>query len=274
MAGFRSGYIGDKGAERLGNKYSFAYGSWQVDANPGNFKSLYNSFQHEMIQVHLQQQTQFQDLVVANIKRSIKRKGASTGRLAEVTADPRNRLLKGVLSGGQGATYGWGVGNTKFLDVSVAKYWRTIEEGSAAVWSHPFVTGIEGLRTKGGDPLWGWFGAGATRGGSGALATGPYSAPGKGAGGKFRPWYMENKSGNRTYPWKTGESHDYVRGLQITHEIAPMDAYLKAWRTVEKDVFKGWEQAWQATFGRGLPNKKELLLNTPNGGARGPRKGR
>jgi len=257
-------YTGNQGSKKVGGFYGFAYGQWQTKNNPGQFKGTYNTFVGDLGQIHRRQQQQFQDQVVANIKSKILRRGASTGRLVEVTADSRNRLIGGTganpsaLSGGQGAQYGWGVGNPKFLDVSIAKYWRTIEEGSAAVWKHPFVTGPEGLQTKSGDPLWGWFGAGAFRGGSGALASGPYTAPQSGLlNGKFRPFYAEKPNGKRAFPKRE-------HGLIIEHEIAPMHAYLDAWRSVEKDVFKGWEQAWQATFGRGVPGNKERFLNTPN----------
>ena len=258
-----TGYIGNRGAQKVGGEYFFLYGSWQTANNPGHFKGKFNYYVGELGKIHLQQQARFQDLVVANIKADIKRKASTTGRLVQVTADSRNRLIGGTgahpsaLSGAQGAAFGWGVGNTPFLDVSVAKYWRTIEEGSAAVWKRPFAGE---LRTKDKQPLWGWFGAGAFLAGDRALASGPYSAPDKGSDqGKFRPWYVENKSGQRTFP-----PREHSRGLLIKHEIAPMHAYLKAWRTVEKDVFLGWEQAWQATFGRGVPNRRERLLATPN----------
>lgn len=60
----------------------------------------------------------------------INRSDASTGHLVNVTADPGNvRYTKDIVQ----------VGIPSFLDKSAAKYWRTFEEGSAAVWSHPFV---------------------------------------------------------------------------------------------------------------------------------------
>lgn len=58
------------------------------------------------------------------------RASASTGRLLQATADSRNLQVQ---------AFSFGVGIPRFLDGSVAKYWRTFEEGSAAVWKRPFV---------------------------------------------------------------------------------------------------------------------------------------
>jgi len=68
--------------------------------------------------------------VVRLIEARITRGSASSGRLLNVTASPRNV---------QYDTWSIGVGVQPFLDSSIAKYWRTFEEGSAAVWRHPFV---------------------------------------------------------------------------------------------------------------------------------------
>lgn len=54
----------------------------------------------------------------------------STGELARNTLAPDNAQVD---------TWFLGVGNPRFLDRSSSKYWRTFEEGSLAVWSHPFV---------------------------------------------------------------------------------------------------------------------------------------
>lgn len=71
--------------------------------------------------------------VVANIRATIAARGraaASTNRLVKVTASPQN----------QKATIGRvQVGIPSFLERSEAKYWRTIEEGSAETWARPFV---------------------------------------------------------------------------------------------------------------------------------------
>ena len=78
-----------------------------------------------------------------------KRPAAHTGRLERVTADPQNRW---VAADGTG----WAVGVTSFLDDSIAKYWRTIEEGSAVTWSRG---GMRGMRIYGnwGSGISGWY---------------------------------------------------------------------------------------------------------------------
>jgi len=79
--------------------------------------------------------------VVRQVQSRITRQGASTGRLAAVTASPKNAEYD---------TWSIGVGVKSYLDSSIAKYWRTFEEGSAAVWRHPFI-GTQ-LMPKGGTP--------------------------------------------------------------------------------------------------------------------------
>lgn len=59
-----------------------------------------------------------------------KRPSHSTGRLLRVTLDDKNVIVTKEFVG---------VGVPTWLDRSQAKYWRTFEEGSAAVWSKPFV---------------------------------------------------------------------------------------------------------------------------------------
>lgn len=71
--------------------------------------------------------------VVANIRSTIAARGrapASTGRLVNVTASPRNQKV--TIGRVQ-------VGIPSFLESSQAKYWRTVEEGSAETWARPFV---------------------------------------------------------------------------------------------------------------------------------------
>lgn len=78
--------------------------------------------------------------VAGEIKRKLKRPTVSTGRLVNVTLDPKN------------AASAWNyvaVGNETFLDRSIAKYWRTIEEGSAQTWTK---RSFRSLRLQG---IWG-----------------------------------------------------------------------------------------------------------------------
>jgi hypothetical protein len=127
--------------------------------------------------------------VVANIQARIKRPGASTNRLVKVTADPENARW---------STDRVNVGNVEFLDGSVAKYWRTIESGSAAVWSRPFK-------------------------GTQLYPKGPGRAPfpvAHGASPGLRTF------GGNELPWMDGER--YV----VKKEIAPMHAYRDAFNEV------------------------------------------
>lgn len=110
------------------------------------------------------------------------RRPASTGRLLEATANPANA---------QYDTWSLGVGIPSYLNRSpVVKYWRTFEEGSAAVWKHPF-TGTQ-LYPKG-----------------------PGKAPFPVAHGAI-PGIRTTR---KILPWMDGER--YV----VKHEIAPRNAY-------------------------------------------------
>lgn len=58
--------------------------------------------------------------VVENVQRGIMRRQVSSGRLVAATADHRNV---------DWTDFGYSVGDENFLDQSIAKYWRQIEEG-------------------------------------------------------------------------------------------------------------------------------------------------
>src|SRR3954471_18716880 len=106
-----------------------------------------------------------QAFVVRHIERGYRRPGVSTGRLARVTANPKNTYA---------TAFQIGVGKPSYLDASQAKYWRTIEEGSAATWKKRSFLTLD---------LLGVFGATL----SGRLAGPEFTLPGRSAGGKFRP---------------------------------------------------------------------------------------
>lgn len=67
-----------------------------------------------------------QSYVVENVASSIQRRNVSSGRLVAVTASPENVEVD---------DFHFGVGVENFLNRSMAKYWRTIEEGSAEAWA-------------------------------------------------------------------------------------------------------------------------------------------
>lgn len=142
--------------------------------------------------------TGLQARVVRNIEARITRRGVSTGRLLKVTADPRNAEYD---------TWRAGVGVVRFLDGSVAKYWRTFEEGSAATWSRGSMVGLQ-LRGQFGSSIVG-FKATRTPGPQPQpLAGGPWG----GGGGKLR-WY-----------WSMPLNPNFT----VKHDIAPRNAYRDA----------------------------------------------
>ena len=134
-----------------------------------------------------------------------KRPAVSTGRLFRVTADPKNRYA---------SAFRIGVGLPHFLDTSQAKYWRTIEEGSARAWKKRSFTSLE-LTGIFGATLAGW-GAKGPRGGP------KFTLPGGARGGKFIPILGENPTfGRHKVPLRT---------FSPRREIEAMDAYGWAFR--------------------------------------------
>lgn len=140
--------------------------------------------------------------VLVGIKDGIRRKNVTTGRLLRATANSKNIFF---------AHTGLGVGNEEFMRTSVAKYWRTIELGSAETWEK---RGFRTLELQGlwGGQLGGWYGR---------LPNGPWvSGVGKETGrrqGMYTPFSI-GKGGGRS-------------GLPIVNpkrDIRPMGAYLKA----------------------------------------------
>lgn len=150
--------------------------------------------------------------VVDNIEGAIVRRRVSTGRLLKVTADPRNRFVNG--------RFGFGVGDVDYLDGSMAKYWRQIEEGTDV---H---VGRE-IRGFWGGTISGFYGndwGRVPRGGA------PFTAMGDATGGKFIP----RKTGK--YFDSAGYSHKKFRpGLKrikktvIENEIEATHSYQRAW---------------------------------------------
>ena len=142
--------------------------------------------------------------VVENMSESFLRPRASTGRLLRVTASPRNRIAD---------QFGFGVGVTDYLDRSEAKYWRTIEEGSAVAWAdspggRSSMIGMT-MRGKFGGSIVGWR--------ESSWGPRPVAGPKWNAmGGTFNAM--------RKLPEVT-----------ITQEIRPMHAYAEAYR--EDGVF-------------------------------------
>lgn len=163
----------------------------------------------ELVRANQRMAERVQGFAVQNlVQNPWRRPNVTTGRLIRVTADPRNRF---VAADGTG----WAVGVRSYLDNSVAKYWRTIEEGSAATWPG----GMRGLRIYGrwGGNVSGWY---TNRWGPQPKATGPWS-PRDGGRGKLR-----------------GINHavSEARGLSfvtVKREIQGIQYYSRAWDQAE-----------------------------------------
>lgn len=143
--------------------------------------------------------------VVQRMRGSFLRPGVSTGRLMRATADPKNRYVPD----------GWhvAVGIPDFLDKSEAKYWRTIEEGSAEAWRRSFI-GME-LHGRFGTQLTGEWRTGNW--GRYPVAGAPWSRKG-GSDGKFRPlggWFA---------------AHPVI----VKHEIQPKYAYQQTFESARE----------------------------------------
>lgn len=113
-----------------------------------------------------------------------KRAKASTGLLVRATVDPRNTRVD---------PFNVGVGNPEWLDRSMARYWRTFEYGSAAVWKRPFI----GTRLR---PI------------------GRFVAP----DGTFRYSKHGQRSPSGVRTWKSGR---IAKGWVVKQEIAPAHIY-------------------------------------------------
>jgi len=152
----------------------------------------------------LSEVVQFQ-VVAYMSNHGFKRKAVSTGRLLRVTADPKNRYA---------SAFRLGVGVPHYLDTSQAKYWRTIEEGSAQAWKKRPFTSLE-LTGIFGATLSGW-GAKGPRGGP------KFTLPGGATGGKFIPILGKNPT--------FGRNKIPLRAFSPRHQIEAMDAYGWAYR--------------------------------------------
>lgn len=203
-----------------------------IRVEEGDLKSLrdHGRFTSEGVRALRERNERFATSMQADVVRRMRnhiafggRAGVSTGRLLRVTADKRN-----VFSD----QWSIGVGRPDWLDNSVARYWRTFEEGSAAVWKHPFVgTQLRGMfggtiigyahtRTPGPQPQ--------------PLAGGPWGA----RGGKLR-WY-----------WSMPLNENF----RVKREIQPAHIYRDVGREAHLDEY-GVQNAiklFDSVFGAGL----------------------
>jgi len=146
-----------------------------------------------------------QESIVDALETSIVRPGVSTGRLARATGDARNITW---------SAEGFAVGSAAFLDRSAAKYWRTIDQGTAAVWSKPFVGRAYFVsRSRAFGSTIAGFNA------NGAYAGPDWSQAGASTGDKFNPMSF---SKGRKFQRKGAR---WLGVVYIGKDIAPHDYY-------------------------------------------------
>lgn len=96
-----------------------------------NERGHFTTAQGQLFAASRENMVLMQGEVLARIRNNTLRKAVSTGRLLRVTADPKNVVAVRTAED----QFTVGLGNVDFLNSSIAKYWRTIEEGSAATWT-------------------------------------------------------------------------------------------------------------------------------------------
>lgn len=193
--------------ETRGTSKGFRQPKGAVDANGNKVGGQFTSAQAGMRAKNERLADRIQARVVANIQERIQRRAVSSNRLVKVTADRKNRYAD---------QFRIEVGIEDFLNHSIAKYWRTIEEGSAVVWAD-----TPGGRSQfRGMKLRGYFGgtlSGMYENAWGMVPRGgsPITWIGQGSGGKFIP----NKKARS-------------RG-KVKKEIDPMHAYRDAYYSMD-----------------------------------------
>lgn len=156
-----------------------------------------NAFREQMAAANKQLAREMQSYAVEEVEKLVDRsprKQVSTGRLRAVTGDSRN------------ATWGdshYGVGVVDFLDKSIARYWRQIEEGFEGhvgrelygFWGGSItrvVNGPDGSRTYAGKP---WHRHSPRRSDMFIPATGRFRQE-----GKFARYGADDEEGGRNVP--------------------------------------------------------------------------
>lgn len=162
----------------------------------------------------------------------LKRPGVSSGRLEKALANPDNRF---------DGLFGWGVGDVKYLNGSVAKYWRMIEEGSADIYAHG--TGMIDKKIYG---VWGGSIAGYYTGRWGEVPM---------AGG---PWRNAAEDGKLRGFNKKFAKKKKIPAMIITQEIQPHHYFRTANRTFRPTA----EWAYQVEEILSVAFHRALTVNT------------
>lgn len=187
----------------------------------GRFVTDGLQYRQEMRQSGLRHAMELQARVVENMRGGLIRRNVSSGRLVKVT-------------GGRGNLWwserGYGVGVEDYLDSSMAKYWRTIEEGSQVVWAD-VPTGrasIIGMELKG------FWGGGARHSASRSYGLAPWSRHSPRRSDMFVPatGFRENGKFARFEAGEGGSKGvpSFVKSTTVKNEIAPHHDYRNAFR--------------------------------------------
>lgn len=118
----------------FGQRYGLiAFGAAQSTVRRRDTSGRYAT--QDLSKVNAQIARGFQAELVQSVQHmQMQRPNVSTGRLAKAMAMADNRFSNGT---------GWGVINPAALDAGIARYWRTIEEGSRATWRRGGMAGME-----------------------------------------------------------------------------------------------------------------------------------
>lgn len=204
-----------------------------IKAPPGirirDERGRYTSAQDQLYRQNKELAQTLQYQVARRMKNDLKRPGVSTGRLVRVTMDPKNRVSD---------RFFMGVGNEAFLNTSIAKYWRTIEEGSAATWTKRSFTS---LPLQG---LWGTNLSGFAQGPSGPWVT---VAPPYGDGGRGQEMYQPFRVGR-------GGGPSPLPVFTPKHEIEPQYAYRRVAESpdLNRRLLLQATQFWNRILGAGI----------------------
>lgn len=170
----------------------------------GRFQAAKADMEAQNRQMAYAVQAQVASLIKARLQRPL----VSTNRLVKATTDPQNAIYNDTYVG---------VGNQKFLDRSIAKYWRTIEEGSAKTWTKRSFLSLE-LQGFWGTNIHSWRGAKGRE----WVALGGETSHGNGRDEMYHP-YRFGKGAN-------------LPVFHPTKHILPMNAYRDAKRNPEWDA--------------------------------------
>lgn len=218
------------------------YARWNNIAQIRSVAGRFTSMQSQFAEANRRLATECQANAVEALRASIVRPNVSTERLETAVAAAGDRYSD---------QFEWGVGVSAFLDQSQAKYWRTIEEGTLAVWKHPFTGTI--LRGT-----WGGSIAGSYTNRWGVVPRGGPPIP-VAAGGKFIP-VPERKGGRSVYRpgtrgYQSAEKRiGHAQGSVVGKEIEPHLFFRKGFEqlggiTGVQDVYR---QVFRETLGRDI----------------------